>query len=170
MTTSTKLSSSCSTAFDGTLFRYFKDASNFEIEEPPLNAAYVPEIIENIWQNIDRSYYTKVLAKRLLRIPKDMSPDAREEFSRWIDNGDIEKFAKELPNRLHTSFDKTMELLRNKDFQQLLVDYPRAKRVFLVAHEAKDEVTSRRLFGKWEKPDDYLEAFAKFRPRKHEPI
>ena len=26
----------------------------------------------------------------------------------------------------------------------------------------KDEVRSRRLFGKWEKPDDYLEAFAKF--------
>ena len=61
-----------------------------------------------------------------------------------------------------TNFDKTMKLLRNKDFQQLLVDYPRAKRVFLVAHEVKDEVSSRKLFGKWEKPEDYLEAFAKF--------
>ena len=65
--------------FDGTLFGYFKDASNFEIEEPRSTPLSVPEIIENIWQNIDRSYYTKVLAKRLLRIPKDMSPDARED-------------------------------------------------------------------------------------------
>jgi type I restriction enzyme, R subunit len=148
--------------FDGTLFRYFKDASNFAIEEPRATPLSVPEIIENIWQNIDRSYYIKVLAKRLLRIPKDMSPDAREEFSHWIDNGDIEKFAKELANRLRTSFDDTMKLLRNKEFQQLLVDYPRAERTFLVGYEVEDRVTSRRLFGKWDKPEDYLEAFIKF--------
>ena len=55
-----------------------------------------------------------------------------------------------------------MELLRNKDFQQLLVDYPRAKRVFLVGYDVKDEVSSRKLFGKWEKSEDYLQAFAKF--------
>ena len=55
-----------------------------------------------------------------------------------------------------------MKLLRNKDFQQLLMDYPRAKRVFLVGYEAKDEVTSRKRFGKWEKPEDYVEAFSKF--------
>ena len=42
------------------------------------------------------------------------------------------------------------------------MDYPRAKRVFLVGYEAKDEVMSRRLFGKWEKPEDYVEAFSKF--------
>ena len=55
-----------------------------------------------------------------------------------------------------------MDLLRNKNFQQLLVDYPRAKRVFFVGYEVKDEVSSRKLFGNWEKPEDYLEAFAKF--------
>ena len=148
--------------FDGTLFRYFKDASNFEIEEPPPTPLTIPEIIENIWQNIDRNYYVNVLVKRLLRIPKDMSADAREELARWIDNGDIEKFAKDLPECVRTRFDETMKLLRNKDFQQLLMDYPRAKRVFLVGYEAKDEVTSRKLFGKWEKPEDYVEAFSKF--------
>jgi type I restriction enzyme R subunit len=59
-------------------------------------------------------------------------------------------------------FDETMQLLRNNNFQQLLTDYPRAKRVFFVGYEVKDEVSSRKLFGKWEKPEDYLEAFAKF--------
>ena len=85
--------------FDGTLFRYFRDASNFEIEEPRATPLTIPEIIENIWQNIDRNYHVKILAKRLLRIDKDMSADAREEFSRWIENGDIAKFANELPKR-----------------------------------------------------------------------
>jgi type I restriction enzyme, R subunit len=148
--------------FDGTLFRYFKDASNFQIEDPQATPLTIREIIENIWQNIDRNYYIKALAKRLLRIPKDMSQDAREEFARWIDNGDIEKFAKELPKRIRTNFDETMKLLRDEEFQHLLVDYPRAKRVFLVGYEVEDRVTSRQLFGKWERPADYLEAFARF--------
>jgi type I restriction enzyme R subunit len=148
--------------FDGTLFRYFKDASNFEIEEPPPTPLAIPEIIENIWQNIDRNYHIKILAKRLLRIDKDMSADARDEFKPWIDEGNIAKFANELPKRLRNNFDETMKLLRNKDFQRLLVDYPRAKRLFFVGYEVEDEVTSRQLFGKWEKPEDYLEAFTKF--------
>ena len=104
--------------FDGTLFRYFKDASNFEIEEPRTTPLTIPEIIENIWQNIDRNYHIKILAKRLLRIDKDMSADAREEFSRWIEDGDIAKFANELPKRLRTNFDETMKLLRNQRFSR----------------------------------------------------
>jgi type I restriction enzyme R subunit len=55
-----------------------------------------------------------------------------------------------------------MKLLRDSEFQELLVNYPRAKRVFLVGYGVKDEVSSRKLFGKWEKPEDYLDAFAKF--------
>jgi len=148
--------------FDGTLFRYFKDASNFEIEEPRATPLTIPKIIENIWQNIDRNYHVKILAKRLLRIDKDMSADAREEFSRWLENGDIAKFANELPKRLRTNFDETMKLLRNGDFQDLLMNYERAKRTFLVGYEVEDHVTSAQLFGKFDKPQDYLEAFTKF--------
>ncbi len=148
--------------FDGTLLRYFKDASNFEIEEPRATPLTIPEIIENVWQNIDRNYHVKILAKRFLRIDKDITPDGREELKRWITDGNIAKFANELPKRLRGDFDETMKLLRNKDFQNFLLDYPRAKRVFLVGYEVEDRVTSRQLFGKWEKPEDYLEAFAKF--------
>ena len=113
-------------------------------------------------QNIDRDYHVKILAKRFLRIDKDMTPDGREELKQWINDGNIAKFANELPKRLRDNFDETMKLLRNKDFQVFLLDYPRAKRVFLVGYEVEDRVTSRQLFGKWEKPEDYLEAFAKF--------
>jgi type I restriction enzyme, R subunit len=148
--------------FDGTLFRYFKDVSNFEIQEPQANPLTITEVIENIWQNIDRNYHIKVLAKRLHRIAKDMSADARDEFKNWIPDGDVAKFAVELPDRLRNKFNETIQLLRNKNFQHLLTDYPRAKRVFYVGYEVKDEVSSRKLFGKWDKPEDYLEAFAKF--------
>ena len=148
--------------FDGTLFRYFKDVSNFEIEEPRAQPLTIVEVIENIWQNIDRNYYIKILAKRLHRIDKDMSADARDEFKDWVADGNVAKFAVELPKRLRDNFDETMKLLRNKNFQQLLMDYPRAKRAFWVGYEVKDEVSSRKLFGKWEKPEDYLQAFAKF--------
>src|SRR5262249_15655667 len=71
-------------------------------------------------------------------------------------------FAHDLSKRLRKSFDETMKLLRNPEFQDLLIDYPRAKRVFLIGYEAKDEVTSRKLFGKWERPEDYLDAFTRF--------
>jgi type I restriction enzyme, R subunit len=148
--------------FDGTLFRYFKDVSNFEIEEPRTNPLTISEVIENIWQNIDRKYYINVLVKRLHRIDKAMSPEARKEFSEWIPDGNVAKFATELPKRLRDDFDGAMKLLRNQGFQELLVNYTRAKRSFWVGYEVKDQVSSRRLFGKFDKPEDYLEAFTKF--------
>jgi type I restriction enzyme, R subunit len=78
--------------FDGTLIRYFKDVSNFKIESPQKQAVPIPQIIENIWQNIDRQYNSNVLVKRLRRIEKDMSGEARVQFSKWITDGDIGKF------------------------------------------------------------------------------
>src|ERR1700730_6054422 len=63
--------------FDGTLIRYFKDVSNFKIESPQKPVLSIPQIIENIWQNIDRKYQSNVLVKRIRRIEKDMSGEAQ---------------------------------------------------------------------------------------------
>lgn len=148
--------------FDGTLFRYFKDVSNFQIEEPGNNPLTIIEVIENIWQNIDRKYHINALVKRLHRIDKSMSAEARKEFSQWIPDGNVGKFATGLSKSLKDNFDETMKLLRNAEFQDFLVNYQRAKRTFWVGYGVEDKVTSRKLFGKWEKPEDYLEAFTKF--------
>nr|MBA3354043.1 DEAD/DEAH box helicase family protein [Blastocatellia bacterium] len=148
--------------FDGTLFRYFKDVSNFEIEEPRAAPLTITEVIDKIWQNVDRNYYTKVLVKRLQRIDKAMAPEARKEFAEWIPDGNVGSFAAGLAKQLKSNFDKTMELLRNPNFQDLLENYTRAKRSFWVAYEVQDKVASRQLFGKYDKPEDYLEAFTKF--------
>jgi type I restriction enzyme R subunit len=150
--------------FDGTLIRYFKDVSNFKIESPQKPVLSVPQVIENIWQNIDRKYYSNVLVKRLRRIEKDMSGEAREQFAKWISDGDVGKFAGDLLHSLRENFTETMKLLRNPKFQKLLVEYPRARRSFWVSYETQDEVSSRveERFGQHANASDYLDAFSKF--------
>jgi type I restriction enzyme R subunit len=150
--------------FDGTLIKYFKNVSSFDIEPPGKTPLTLPEVIENIWQNVDRNYHVRILAKRLLRIDKDMNADARTQFAAWIPEGDMGRFAKELPQRLKQDFTGTMKLLRNPDFQKLLLEYPRAKRTFLTTIEDKDVVTSQKLerYGKFDNAEDYLDAFEKF--------
>jgi type I restriction enzyme R subunit len=62
--------------FDGTLIQYFRNVSSFDLEPPGRTPLTLPEVIENIWQNVDRDYHVRILAKRLLRIDKDMNADA----------------------------------------------------------------------------------------------
>lgn len=150
--------------FDGTLFEYFKKVSNFKIEPPTKTPTPLPQIIENIYQNVDRAYFTSLLTKRLSRIEDKMSGKAREDFAEFVPDGDIGKFAEELANNLKNDFTETMKLLRNEDFQKLLQNYERAEKVFLVSIEEHDNVTSKVIdrFGKFDKAEDYLEAFSSF--------
>ena len=73
--------------------------------------------------------------------------------------------AKQL-TEIFDSFSSVMELLRNPEFQDLLVKYERAKKIFLVGYEVQDEVNSMVLFEAEDKyglkPEDYLVAFSKF--------
>ena len=152
--------------FDGTLLEYFKQATSITAEPPTRESRTIVEIIEEIWQNRDRDFNIRCLVKRLRRIDKEMSGEARELFSAYIPAGDMGKFAQDLPTALRQDFTATMSLLRNESFQKLLMDYPRPKRSFIVAYEAEDTVSSewrvRDLDGKEYKPEDYLTAFARF--------
>jgi len=73
--------------------------------------------------------------------------------------------AKSFPE-IFESFTSLMQLLRNEQFQKLLVEYERAKKVFFVGYDVRDKVTSELLFaaeGKENlKPLDYLLAFNEF--------
>jgi type I restriction enzyme, R subunit len=151
--------------FDGTLIEYFKNTTDFEVQLPVKKPISLHQAIENIYQNIDRDYFVKVLVKRLHRIDRTMSGDAREEFARYISDGDVGKFAGELPKKIRSDFTNTMNLLRNKDFQDLLVNYERAKRTFLVGYEVEDDVSSEvmiRMGNDYQKPEDYLDSFTRF--------
>src|SRR5207237_8415737 len=58
------------------------------------------------------------------------------------------------------------KLLRNEGFLDLLINYPRPKKTFVIADEVEDVVDSQWLIrggaGKEYKPEDYLTAFARF--------
>jgi type I restriction enzyme R subunit len=152
--------------FDGTLLEYFRSVTGITVETPEADGKSIAQIVEEIWGNQDRDYNIRRLTKRLHRIAKQMSGDAREAFGRFIPDGDMGAFAESLPDKLQSAFSETMKLLRNKELQDLLVNYPRPLRTFLVAVETKDEVTSEWLIkgatGQEFKPADYLKAFETF--------
>jgi len=151
--------------FGGSLIEYFKDATAFKVDPLQKEAVPLAQVIENIWNNVDRDYNVKVLVRRLQRIEKDMSGEARQQFAQYIEDGDMGRFAASLPQRIKNDFTPTLKLLRDPKFQDLLLNYPRAKRSFLVAYETTDNVTSEwkfRVEEEYLKPEDYLTRFATF--------
>jgi type I restriction enzyme R subunit len=145
---------------------YFRKASAFTRDPPDKPSRTIQEIVNDIWQNRDRDYNVRCLVRRLQRVEKEMSGDARDMFAAFIVDGDVGNFAKDLPQRLKSDFTETMKTLRDPNFQDLLVNYPRPLKRFVVAPEAEDEVSSGWLIrdgaGQEYKPEDYLKAFAEY--------
>jgi type I restriction enzyme R subunit len=131
--------------FDGTLLNYFKTATAITAEPPERETRTIAEIIEDVWNNRDREYNIRRLVKRLQRIDKEMSGEGREQFAAYIPDGDMAKYAGDLPRKLRADFTGTMSLLRDKTFQDLLVNYLRRQRTFFVAYDTEDAVTSAWL-------------------------
>lgn len=152
--------------FDGTLLEYFKKATAITAEPPQRETRTIVELIDDIWNNRDRDYNIRRLVKRLQRIEKEMSGEAREMFGVYIPAGNLATYAADLPGNLRANFTGAMSLLRDKNFQNLLLTYPRRPRTFWIADEALDTVSSAWLVrgadGKEYKPEDYLSAFAQF--------
>jgi type I restriction enzyme R subunit len=152
--------------FNGTLLEYFKKSTGITAEPPDKPSRSISEVIEDIWNNQDRDYNIRCLVKRLHRIDKQMSGEARDLFEAYIPDGDMAKYARELPEKLKKDFVENMKLLRDQAFQKLLVEYPRKQRVFYVSYDAEDEVSSTMMVrnggGSVYKPEDYLAAFAQY--------
>lgn len=152
--------------FDGTLLEYFRQATAITAEPPDRSARTIVEVIDDIWANRDRPYNVRCLVKRLQRIDKEMSAEASEQLARFVPDGNLARYAKGLPAALSDDFTGTMQLLRNKDLQNLLMNYPRKPRVFYVAFGTEDTVESQWLIrdgvGHECRPEDYLTAFARF--------
>jgi type I restriction enzyme, R subunit len=152
--------------FDGTLFEYFRNTTDMTAEAPESDAKSIVEVIDDVWANRDREYSINRLVKRLMRIDKAMAGESRESFAVYLPDGDLGSFATSLKARLHDSFNDTMKLLRDSGFQDLLLNYKRPQRTFIVAHAVTDIVESGWLIkgadGKEYKPEDYLQAFERF--------
>ncbi|HEU4406239.1 MAG TPA: type I restriction-modification enzyme R subunit C-terminal domain-containing protein [Polyangiaceae bacterium] len=152
--------------FDGTLLAYFKGATGPTLEPLEKPTRSIAEIVDDIWHNRDRDYNVGCLVKRLHRVDKQMSGEARDLFAAYLPDGDVGRYARGLPRALRADFVATMKTLRDKDFQDLLANYPRKERFFYKAHGVIDDVSSalfvRDVHGNQYKPDDYLDAFADF--------
>ncbi len=152
--------------FDGTLIDYFKDSTDFTVEiEENGDSVTIGQIIEHIWNNVERDYNAKRLIKRLRRVADTMSGKARQDFAAFLPDGDVGKFADELRERLKRDFTAVMRTLRDPAFQELLLNYDRAAKPFYIAYSIQDAVSSEYLFKVGEshfKPADYLDAFAAF--------
>lgn len=152
--------------FDGSLLEYFRATTGMTVEPPEGDGKKLEQIVEDIWQNRDRDYNVRRVVKRLQRIDKNMSGEARDLFARFLPDGDLSRYAEELPARLREDFASTMATLRHADFLKLCSDYPRAKSRFIVASAVSDHVESEWLIkagvGKEYKPADYIQLFADF--------
>lgn len=152
--------------FGGTLLKYFNNATDFDFSnEIQGSALTIEQVIDNIYKGFQGDYYTGVLIRRLQRISKNMSGEAFELFTKFIPNGDIGQFASTLRISLKNDFSNTMKILRNKEFVDLLHNYPRNSAGFVIASGIDDEVTSERVFknkGEEMNAFDYIEAFASF--------
>lgn len=152
--------------FDGTLFEYFRNASDFLVEPPEKPTRSIRDVVASIYGNRDRDYNVRVLVKRLQRIDKNVSAEGREQFAVFIPDVSIGSFAASLPERLKKDWDAVMRILRNEGFLKLCESYPKAERIFVVATDAEDQVASEFLFrttdGRDLKPEDYLVEFERF--------
>ena len=152
--------------FGGTLFDYFRSATGVTAEPPQREIKPIRKVIEDIWDNRDRGYNVRILTKRFNRIDKEMSGEARDMFGVFIEKGDLNRFAVSLERRISEDFTETMEILRNPDFLNLLENYPRPPRTFLVDYETQDKVSStwaiRDTAGNEFRLDDYLILFSNF--------
>lgn len=152
--------------FGGTLIHYFKGVTGVTAEPPEKEVKPIRKVIEDIWNNRNRAYSVRVLTKRLNRIDKEMSGEARDMFSAFIENGDLNRFAISLERHLSEDFTGTMKTLRNPDFLNLLENYPRPPKTFLVDYAVRDTVSSTWIVkdaaGNEYKPDDYLTLFSSF--------
>src|SRR5207245_6831949 len=132
--------------FNGTLLEYFKKATDFTEEPPVKPTRTVKDIVDAIYNNQDREYNVRALAKRMRRIEKNISAEGRDRFVEFVPDADIGAFAESLPTKLSQEWATTMQVLRNQAFQDLLENYPRAPKIFVVAYREEDVVSSEYIF------------------------
>jgi type I restriction enzyme R subunit len=153
--------------FDGTLLEFFKNCTGVTSEPPENPGRTIEQVIGDIWANRDRAYNVRCLVRRLQRIEKEITGEGRADFIAFgIPDGDIGRYAAQLAATLANDFSNEMRRLRNPDFQRLLVEYQRREKVFIIAPENEDTVSSEYLLrdaaGQQHTAAAFLTLFTKF--------
>jgi type I restriction enzyme R subunit len=151
------------------LLEFMKKYKLSDFVEPPRNQSLkmIREIIKLIKKGYRRDENINILIKKLQRIAKNVSEEGVEQFAQFIPDGDISKFASTLYDNLKKRFTKTFEIFENPDFLNLLENYPRKQRFFLIDELTQDKVLRAEeslstAEGETIKPKDYLKTFEDF--------
>lgn len=152
--------------FNGTLLEYFRKITGITAEAPAKPTKKIREIVNDIKNNVDRSYNVKILSKRLQRISKVITHESRQSFNFILEGTDIADFARDLPQMLESDWADTIRILQKEAFFDICDNYKRAKKTFIIADGAEDTVTSERIFrakdGSELRPTDYIKEFEQF--------
>ena len=152
--------------FDGTLLEAFKNSTGITQVTPINPTRPIEQLISDISNNIDIEYNTRCLVKRLQRIAKNITEEGREMFAKYITDGDIATFAKDLPDALSKDRVGVLKILTDEKFIDLLKHYPHPPKRFIRAIEQEDTVSSEYIFrttdGRELKPEDYIVQFERF--------
>ncbi len=158
------------------LLEFMKKHKLSDFVEPP-KSYYLKtqQVIKLIKKGFRREQNIDILVKKLQRIAKNISEEGIEEFASFIPEGNISKFASTLKENFRNSFTKTFEIFENPVFLDLLENYPRKDRFFLIDELTQDKVlrAERSLLTIKDesiKPQDYLEAFEEYVTRNQNQI
>jgi len=150
------------------LLEFMKKHKLSDFIQPPMSQTLaIREVINFIKKGFNRDQNIDVLVRKLQRIDKGVSEEGREDFSKFIPDGDVSGFASELKNNFKKNYSKTIKLFENTIFLDLLENYPRKKRFFFVDELSQDKVmrieeSLTTIEGKEVKPQDYLKQFEEF--------
>ena len=114
--------------FDGTLLEYFRKTTGITEEPADRPGADAPRDRRGDLGEPRHAYNVGCLVKRLQRIDREMPGEAREMLAAWVPDGDLARFARELPRALRQDYVATMKRLRDAEFQEMLLRLPRPDR------------------------------------------
>jgi len=165
------------TVFDTLRLLEFMKAHNLSdfVEPPRSHYMKISEVIRSIKKGFRREENIDVLVAKLQRIAKDILEEGVEDFAKYIPEGDVGKFASSLKERLRKDFTNTFEIFENPTFLDLLENYPRKNRFFMIDELTQDQVLRSEealttIDGEEIKPKDYLKAFEEFVTQNEEEI
>lgn len=157
------------TVFDTlNLLKFMREHKLSNFAEPPRSHSLgIREVVKLIEKGFRREESIDILVRKFQRIAKNISEEGIERFADFIPEGNISNFASNLKENLKKNFIKTFEIFRNSAFLDLLENYPRKKRFFLIDELTQDKVlrveeTLTTADGKEIKPKDYLREFENF--------
>lgn len=150
------------------LLEFMKKHKLSDFVEPPKSQSLgIRDVVKLIKKGFRRDENINVLVAKLQRIAKNVSEEGVEEFSKFIPEGDTSKFASTLKDNLKKIFSKTFAIFEDAVFLDLLENYKRKNKFFIIDELTQDVVIRTEhslttIDGKEVKPQDYLIAFEEF--------